>query len=123
MTRSGYDVVSTFGCLWAQELPASIIIALLVERGYTASNARNQLARLVLRGLLEVRRVGRQSVYSMSQPLARRMGLASGRQDPPSYHGHLSQLVFEIADAQRWFKDRLVSVAEHHGYGRLRSGV
>ena len=123
MTRPGFDVVSTFGCLDAVELPGSVIVALLVDRGYTASNVRNQIARLVRRDLLCRRREGAHAVYWLSERLASRFHRAGGRVPPPPFTGTFSQLLFSVPEEQRGFKDRLVYLAESEGYGRLRSGV
>ena len=123
MTRPAADVISTFGCLDALELPGSAIVTLLTRRGYTASNARNQIARLVQRGLLRSRREGRYTVYTLAPQLEHRFMRARGFTIPPPFSGSFSLLLYEVPERHRGFKDRLGYVAQLNGYGKLRSGV
>lgn len=123
MTRPAFDVISTFGCLDALELPGSVIVALLVDRGYTASNVRNQIARLMHRDLLCRRREGPHAIYWLSERLAGQFRRAGGRVPTPPFTGTFSQLLYLVPEEQRGFKDRLLYLAESRGYGRLRSGV
>lgn len=123
ITRAGYDVVSAFGCLDAVELPGTAIITVLGRRGYTESAVRNQIARLVYQGVLVTRRSGRHAVYAVADRLGADFERIAGRDEPAPFTGSFSQVVHEVPESQRAFKDRLHYLLPMHGYGRLRSGV
>ncbi len=123
ITRPSFDIVSVFGCLWAAALPGTVIVELLGKRGYTASSVRNQIARMVHRGALLASREGRFAVYRLPQHLETNWEIASSTHDVGEYDGTLSLLLHEIPERHRGARDRLVYVADHHGYGKLRSGA
>lgn len=123
MTRAAFDVVSAFGSLNAVALPGSVISAVLVDRGWTASNVRNQITRLMERQLLVREAAGRHSVYSLAEPLLRRFQTLGGALEAPSYDGYFHALFYSIPEADRATRDRLLYIASHEGFALLRPGV
>ncbi|WP_296136533.1 hypothetical protein [uncultured Tessaracoccus sp.] len=97
--------------------------ARLGKRGYTASSVRNQIARMVHRGALLANREGRFAVYRLPRHLETNLEIAASTHDVGEYDGTLSLLLHEIPERHRGARDRLLYLAHHHGYGRLRSGA
>lgn len=123
ITRLGFDVVSVFGRLWACTLPIPVIVALLGERGYSESSVRNQIGRMVTRGAMRAEKIGKFSVVSLAPHVEANFLQVSPAAVAPAYDGTLSLLLYEIPEVSRTCRDRLLYIAEHHGYGKLRSGA
>ncbi len=123
ITRPGFDVVSVFGSLWARALPIPVIVALLGERGYSESSVRNQIGRMVSRGAMRAEKVGKYSVVSLAPHVEANFLQVSPAAVAPVYDGTLSLLLYEIPEVSRTCRDKLLYIAEHHGYGKLRSGA
>lgn len=123
ITRPGFDVVSVFGSLWARALPIPVIVAMLGERGYSESSVRNQIGRMISRGAMRAEKVGKFSVVSLATHVEANFLQVSPAAVAPVYDGTLSLLLYEIPEVSRTFRDKLIYIAEHHGYGKLRSGA
>lgn len=123
ITRLGFDVVSVFGSLWARTLPIPVIVALLGERGYSESSVRNQIGRMVSRGAMRAEKIGKFSVVSLAPHVEANFLQVSPAAVAPVYDGTLSLVLYEIPEVSRTCRDRLLYIAEHHGYGKLRSGA
>ena len=123
ITRPGFDVVSVFGSLWARALPIPVIVALLGERGYSESSVRNQIGRMVSRGALQAERLRKFAVVSLAPHVEANFLQVSPAAVAPVYDGSLSLLLYEIPEVSRTCRDKLLYIAEHHGYGKLRSGA
>ena len=123
ITRPSFDVVSVFGSLWARVLPIPVIVALLGERGYSESSVRNQIGRMVTRGAMRAEKIGKFSVVSLAPHVEANFLQVSPAAVAPAYDGTLSLLLYEIPEVSRTCRDRLLYIAEHHGYGKLRSGA
>lgn len=123
ITRPGFDVVSVFGSLWARALPIPVIVALLGERGYSESSVRNQIGRMVSRGAMRAEKIGKFSVVSLAPHVEANFLQVSPAAVAPVYDGSLSLLLYEIPEVSRICRDKLLYIAEHHGYGKLRSGA
>lgn len=123
ITRPGFDVVSVFGSLWARALPIPVIVALLGERGYSESSVRNQIGRMVSRGAMQAEKLGKFAVVSLAPHVEANFLQVSPAAVAPVYDGSLSLLLYEIPEVSRTCRDKLLYIAEHHGYGKLRSGA
>jgi phenylacetic acid degradation operon negative regulatory protein len=123
MTRITFDVVSAFGCLQARGLPGPVIVGILAEHGYSTSSVHNQLVRMVDRGLLGSSRVGRVTMYRLSEHLLAGFRDIGGQREIPGYQGHFHTVVYAIPESARSFRDRFQYVAAQLGYRQLRPGI
>ncbi|UYG17317.1 hypothetical protein BRM3_02480 [Brachybacterium huguangmaarense] len=123
MTRAAFDLVSVFGCLGAVAVPGPAFAAVLAHRGYSALSVRNELVRLVDRGLLVRSTAGRVSVYRRSTQLDGGFVRYSGAQETAAYDGSFRALLVTIPETRRGDRDRVLHVARHWGYRPLRAGV
>lgn len=123
MTRITFDVVSAFGCLQARGLPGPVIVGILAEHGYSTSSVHNQLVRMVDRGLLHSSRVGRVSVYRLSDHILAGFHDIAGQQEAPDFHGWFHTVLYSIPESARTFRDRFRYVAAQLGYRQLRPGI
>jgi len=122
-TRPAFDIVSVYGCLDVHELPTAVFVAVLGERGYTATNVRTQLSRMVHRRLLQRETSGKSSRYAMRAQLRASFDLLSGAGPVRAYSGSFSQLAFAVPESDRQLRDRIIYLAGRAGYGKLRPGL
>jgi phenylacetic acid degradation operon negative regulatory protein len=123
MTRASFDVISVFGCIGAVALPGPAFAAVLARRGYSAVSVRNQLVRMVDRGLLRREKAGRVSIYHRAPALGGEFDLYSGAAEPDGFDGSFPALLVTIPEYRRGDRDRVLHVARHCGYRTLRPGV
>ncbi|UVI37218.1 PaaX family transcriptional regulator [Brevibacterium spongiae] len=123
MTRVSFDVISAFGCLQASGLPGPVIVSILSEHGYSPSSVHNQLVRMVHRGILRSERVGRVSMYRLSEHILAGFTDIAGDHVFPDYEGRLHTIVYSVPEASRGLRDRLQYIARSLGYGQLRPGI
>lgn len=123
VTRAGFDVVSVFGSLSAAAVPGTVITAVLTERGWTASNVRNQVTRLLERGVLTAERAGRHAVYRLAPAIARRFNSIRGCAETPAYDGYFYAIFYSIPETERGLRDRLLYAARYGEFHLLRPGV
>ena len=123
LTRIAFDVVSVFGCLRAGAVPGPIIVRVLADHGYSASSVRNQLTRMVQRGLISPERRGRVTQYRLSERILSQFRDISGERTPPSYDGRFHAAIYTIPESSRQLRDRVQYVARMLGYRQLRPGV
>lgn len=123
LTRPAFDIVSVFGSLRAHALPTSAFIAVLAARGYSETNVRTQLNRLVHRGLLVRAPRGGRAVFSLGSRLLASFDALSGAGDRAVYAGRLTLLLTAVPESDRAARDRLDYLARRHGFGRLRPGA
>ncbi|BCJ31642.1 hypothetical protein Asera_57500 [Actinocatenispora sera] len=123
MTRAEFDVVSVFGGLLATEVPGPVFVAVLAHRGYSASSVRNQLSRMVVRGVLVSRRCGRHTNYRRAAQINHQYERLSGTLDVPEYTGSFPALIVTIPESDRSHRDRVVYLARLCGYRPVRAGV
>ena len=123
VTRAGFDVVSVFGSLSAAAVPGTVITAVLTERGWTASNVRNQVTRLLERGVLTAERAGRHTVYQLAPAIARRFNSIRGCAETPAYDGYFYAIFYSIPETERGLRDRLLYAARYGEFHLLRPGV
>ncbi len=123
LTRIAFDVVSVFGCLRAGAVPGPIIVRVLADHGYSASSVRNQLTRMVQRGLISSERRGRVTQYRLSERILSQFRDISGERTPPSYDGRFHAAIYTIPESSRQLRDRVQYVARMLGYRQLRPGV
>lgn len=122
-TQGGFDVVFSYAILGVRAAPGPLLTAVLGELGYQESAARNQVIRLVNRGLVNARKAGRYTVYTLGEVIAGRLHAisASGRAAP--WSGSYRTLVYDIPETERTVRDRVRYIAGHFGYGTLRPGL
>lgn len=123
MTRIAFDVISAFGCLRAGGLPGPVIVKILAEHGYSDSSVHNQLVRMVHRGLLSSERIGRVSIYRLSDHIRGGFDDIAGDPEIPEYLGRFRTVVYSIPESARVLRDRLQYVARNLGYRQLRPGT
>ena len=123
MTRIAFDVISAFGCLQASGLPGPVIVRVLAEHGYSSSSVHNQLVRMVQRGIISSERVGRVSVYRLSEHILSDFGDIAGDHVFPEYEGRFHTVVYSVPEAERGLRDRLQYIARSLGYRQLRPGI
>lgn len=107
------------------ELPGVVLNRLLVDLGMSASAAKAMLARMRDRGQLATRRNGRGAEYRMIGAFERsfqriRSGSDAG---PPTWTGWFHALLYQVPEADRFFRDLLRRNAVLVGYGQLHQGV
>lgn len=123
ITRGGFDVVSVFGSLGAEAVPGPVVTAVLGLHGYTESAARNQIARLVQRGMLERSQQGRIAIYRLAPALRPSFTRLAGRAAPPAFDGSFAAVILAIPESRRPVRDRVLYTARFSGYRQLRPGV
>ncbi|MGZ1491960.1 PaaX family transcriptional regulator [Brevibacterium sediminis] len=123
MTRIAFDVVSVFGCLQASGLPGPVIVSVLREHGYSSSSVHNQLVRMVQRGIISSERIGRVSIYRLSEQILSDFGDIAGDHVFPDYAGRFHTIVYSVPEAERGLRDRLQYIARSLGYRQLRPGI
>lgn len=123
LTRGAFDIVSVFGSLRAASLPGPVITAVLGMRGSRPSAVRNQVTRLVQRGLMHREPAGTASVYTLGESLRRGFDTLSGDAEAPAYTGRFHGLIVAVPESRRSLRDRIVYTAQFAGYRPLRPGV
>lgn len=123
MTRIAFDVVSAFGCLGARGLPGPIVVRVLSQHGYSSSSVHNQLVRMVRRGILSSERVGRVSIYRLSERILPGFLDIAGQGAAPEFQGRFHAAVYSIPETARTLRDRFQYVARVLGYRQLRPGI
>lgn len=123
LTRISFDVISALGCLQARGLPGPVVVAVLAEHGYSSSSVHNQLVRMVRRGILTSERIGRVSVYRMSERILSGFMDIAGEGEAPQFHGRFHSVVYSIPETARILRDRFQYVARVLGYRQLRPGI
>lgn len=123
VTRAAFDVISVFGALEATALPGPVLVAVLAEYGYSTSSVRNQLTRMVSRGVLQVEHQGRIGVYRRADMLDEQFNTFAGRGRAPKWDGHFDAILYNIPETDRGARDRLLYTAERNQYHLLRPGV
>lgn len=123
LTRGAFDIISAFGSLRASAVPGPVITAVLGLQGYQPSAVRNQITRLVQRGLLQRTKAGATSVYSLDETIQHRFDMLSADAAAPPYTGQFEGLLFAVPETMRSLRDRIVYVSRFAGYRPLRPGV
>ena len=123
LTRGAFDIISAFGSLRAAALPGPVITAVLGLQGHQPSAVRNQVTRLVQRGMLRRTKAGTTSVYSLDEAMQHRFDMLSADAAAPPFTGRFEGLVFAVPETQRSLRDRILYVARFAGYRPLRPGV
>ncbi|SDR82847.1 transcriptional regulator, PaaX family [Brevibacterium sandarakinum] len=123
LTRISFDVISAFGCLRAQGLPGPVIVGILDEHGYSSSSVHNQLVRMVHRNLLTSEKLGRVSIYRLSERILSGFMDIAGDREAPTYEGSFHSALYSIPETARTLRDRFQYVARMLGYRQLRPGV
>lgn len=123
LTRIAFDVIAAFGCLQARGLPGPVIVSILAEHGYSSSSVHNQLVRMVQRGILSSERLGRVSVYRLSERILAGFMDIGGEREAPQFHGQFHTVVYSIPESSRLLRDRFRYVAGMLGYRQLRPGI
>lgn len=121
--RVAFDVVSVFGCLQASGLPVPVIVSMLREHGYSSASVRNQLVRMVQRGIISSERIGRVSIYRLSDHILSDFGDIAGDHVFPEYQGRFHTIVYSLPEVERGLRDQLQYIARSLGYRQLRPGL
>lgn len=123
ITRPAYDTVQVFGLLGAHELPGPIIIEVMRRLSYSESSTRNQLAKLTRRGVLTVRKVGRYSVYGISDVIREQFEKIAEIAPSRPFKGKFYAVIYSIPEAYREIRDRFIYYSAYFEYGQLRPGI
>ncbi|WAP53572.1 PaaX family transcriptional regulator [Streptomyces sp. S465] len=123
-------LVTLLGDYWIRherDLPSAGLIDLLAEFGVTRPSARAALSRLLRRGLVEVRRAGRQTFYRLSDHAAERMAeggrrIASFGLDS-DWDGRWTIVAFSIPEHRRESRHLLRSRLSWFGFAPLYDAV
>lgn len=121
--RVAFDVVSVFGCLQASGLPVPVIVSMLRERGYCSATVPNQLVRMVQRGIISSERIGRVSIYRLSDHILSDFGDIAGDHVFPEYQERFHTIVYSLPEVERGLRDQLQYIARSLGYRQLRPGL
>lgn len=121
--RVAFDVVSVFGCLQASGLPVPVIVSMLREHGYSSASVPNQLVRMVQRGIISCERIGRVSIYRLSDHILSDFGDIAGDHVFPEYQGRFHTIVYSLPEVERGLRDQLQYIARSLGYRQLRPGL
>lgn len=121
--RVAFDVVSVFGCLQASGLPVPVIVSMLREHGYSSASVPNQLVRMVQRGIISSERIGRVSIYRLSDHILSDFGDIAGDHVFPEYQGRFHTIVYSLPEVERGLRDQLQYIARSLGYRQLRPGL
>lgn len=123
ITRASFDLVSVYGCLGATGVPGPVFAAVLAERGYSPSTVRNQVTRLVHRGVLLRFTQGRTSVYRLGPVAREQFGRLRDHGRESEFTGSFWAALHHIPESERGLRDRIAYLATHQGYRQLRPGV
>ncbi|WP_307865491.1 PaaX family transcriptional regulator [Streptomyces montanisoli] len=123
-------LVTLLGDYWIgqeEDLPSAGLIELLAEFGVTPSSARAALNRLLHRGLLEIRRAGRQTYYRLgaeaSQRLAEGGRRIAGFGLRPVWDGTWTVVAFSVPEERRGSRHLLRSRLTWCGFAPLYDAV
>jgi len=108
LTRGAFDIISAFGSLRASAVPGPVITAVLGLQVYQPSAVRNQITRLVQRGLLQRTKAGATSVYALDEAIQHRFDMLSADAAAPPYAGQFEGLLFAVPESMRSLRDRIV---------------
>ncbi|WP_163509244.1 PaaX family transcriptional regulator C-terminal domain-containing protein [Fodinicola acaciae] len=114
-----------YGVCARDEMPGTILTALLGDLGLTTAAARALIARMRRDGQLAGRRRGRTVDYRMIGEFRRqydRIRTSDSRQPVP-WRGHFHALLFQVPEEHRAFRDALRRHAVFTGYGTMQPGV
>lgn len=117
------NVPFLFGIARAVALPGPILTGLLIELGMTEPAARTLLSRLRRAESLDVTHHGRVAVYRLAGRMATAFRRLRRGPAPGEWDGRFHTVIFDVAETERGFKDRLRYAATNLGYGQLRSGL
>lgn len=123
LTRGSFDIVSVFGSLRATAIPGPVITEVLGMRGLKPSAVRNQVTRMVQRGVLHREKAGTASVYTLDASLQSGFDTLSADGRAPEYSGEFAGLIVAVPESMRSLRDRIVYTANFAGYRQLRPGV
>lgn len=113
-----------FGIGGTDELPSSVLVALLGDLGLSASAARTLLSRMHARGDVATRRSGRRVDYRLAGATAMAFQrVLHADSPPPAWDGGFRGVLYTVPERKRWFRDALRRAAVQAGYGTLRPGL
>lgn len=110
-------------------LPSATLVDLVGEFDVTAASARAALSRLLRRGTLEVRKVGRTTRYRLSPPARQSLRsagdvLAAALRPPPAdWDGHWTVVAFSVSEDRREVRHALRAGLRRLGFAPLYDGV
>jgi phenylacetic acid degradation operon negative regulatory protein len=114
-----------FAVTGRSELPGVVLNRLLVDLGMSASAAKAMLARMRNRGQLATRRNGRSAEYRMIGAFERGFQRIGAGVDAGTlaWTGWFHAVLYQVPEADRFFRDLLRRNALLVGYGQLHQGV
>jgi phenylacetic acid degradation operon negative regulatory protein len=109
-------------------LPSAALIALLGDFGITLVSARAAIGRLARRGVLEVSRDGRRTLYRMTAGAARALEQTQQRMmefgaGDRSWDGLWTAVAFSVPDEQRDLRNVIRARLRFLGYAAVHDGV
>nr|WP_245395982.1 PaaX family transcriptional regulator [Brevibacterium permense] len=107
----------------ASGLPVPVIVSMLREHGYSSASVPNQLVRMVQRGIISSERIGRVSIYRLSDHILSDFGDIAGDHVFPEYQGRFHTIVYSLPEVERGLRDQLQYIARSLGYRQLRPGL
>jgi len=126
-----YLLLGLFTDYWftaADPLPSAALIALLGDFGITPVSARAAIGRLARRGVLDVSRDGRRTLYRMTPGAARALEQTQQRMmefgtADRSWDGLWTAVAFHLPDEQRELRNLIRARLEFLGYAAVYDGV
>jgi phenylacetic acid degradation operon negative regulatory protein len=112
-----------FGVAGRGDLPGPVLVRLLGDLGLTGSAARGLIARMQGAGQLAGERRGRTVHYRLAGDFARAFERVRDGAPTHTWPGYFHALLYQVAEADRAFRDKLRRAAQLAGYGHLQQGV
>lgn len=114
-----------FALARATVLPGPCLVALMTDLAGTSSSNKALLHRMTVGGSLTMTRVGRVGTYRMSGRLLAGFSAVrgDGRLRSGSWDGRFHALIYDIPEAHRRDRDRLLMAAHQVGYRSVRPGL
>lgn len=109
-------------------LPSAALVRLVGEFGVTPIAGRAALSRLARRGLLESRKLGRNTYYGLSDPARRTLRRGAHRivsfgRTPRTWDGHWTIVAFSLPEEQRDLRHLVRSRLRWLGFAPLYDGL
>jgi phenylacetic acid degradation operon negative regulatory protein len=115
-----------FGLAESEELPGPALVRLLADLGMTQGAARTLLTRMRQNGQISAQRNGRPFRYRLDGQFLgafRRIRDDRSAAQAAEWDGSFHAVLYQVAEPERAFRDRLRRMATFAGYGLLQQGV
>lgn len=117
-----FDVLGDFVKFGNGEIRLKALVALGEQLGISATNMRVLVARMREQGWLEVRREGRESIYTLTKKTLRTLDEGRRRifrDEPPTWSGAWTMVIYTVPESDRPTREQLRRELTWLGFGSL----